>query len=175
MYACSFTSSICLPGFIAGNGSLMDSQNLFKFAQLFLRLHFQLFPTPPPVIMMQTSSTNDLLQVGNSHVHLSHCLYQCLLHCCALMSLRKDLCLCLGWCASPCCCVMWPDNRKQTVSHQSCGRVFNLSVAAAPVFMRLLRFHLAPNIFNIKFLQREREIVRIQLHTIACGREHVTE
>lgn len=30
-----------------------------------------------------------LLQVGNSHVHLSHCLYKCLLHCCSIMSLRK--------------------------------------------------------------------------------------
>lgn len=30
-----------------------------------------------------------LLQVGNSHVHLSHCLYKCLLHCCSLMSPRK--------------------------------------------------------------------------------------
>lgn len=73
---------LCLPGFITGKGSMMDTQNLLNFGWLFLHLQ--------PASYYDADILHKwLLQVGNSHVHLSLCLYKCLLHCCALMSLRK--------------------------------------------------------------------------------------
>lgn len=59
-----------------------DTQNLLNFGPRFLHLQ-------PPGYYDADIFHKWLLQVGNSHIHSSHCRYKCLLHCCALMSFRK--------------------------------------------------------------------------------------